>query len=72
MSFTFTIESDYEKTYRSMTDDLAKFFNTSKKNISGDELRYAFPIQFDLNKDQNRYTEKEEIAQGGDKKLFSD
>lgn len=64
------MKGDYEKTYRSMTDDLAKFFNTSKKDISGDELRYAFPIQFDLNKDQNRYTEKEEIAQGGVKKII--
>ena len=64
------MKGDYEKIYLSMTDDLAKFFNTSKKDISGDELRYAFPIQFDLTKDDKRYTEKEEIAQGGVKKII--
>lgn len=64
------MNGDYEKTYRSMTDDLAKFFNSSKTDISENDLRYAYPIQYDLSEKSDRYMEKEKISEGGVKKII--
>ena len=64
------MNDDYEKTYRSLTDDLAKFFNSSKTDISENDLRYAYPIQYDLSEKSDRYTENEKISEGGVKKII--
>ncbi|MCM8536653.1 MAG: serine/threonine protein kinase [Lentisphaeraceae bacterium] len=61
---------EYEKTYRSMNDDLAAFFEAPKSNISEDDLRYAYPIQYDLANSLTQYIEHELIGEGGVKRII--
>ncbi|MCM8533647.1 MAG: protein kinase, partial [Lentisphaeraceae bacterium] len=63
-------EKEYEKTYRSMNDDLAAFFNAPDSSISAEDLQYAYPIQHDLSKPSAQYIEHELIGEGGVKRII--
>ena len=61
---------DLEIKYRSMNKALASSFNSSLDDISEEDLNYAFPLQTDLSSNSEQYTEHEDIAEGGVKRII--
>ena len=61
---------NYEKKFSSMNDDLAAYFNSSSADITEQDLRFAYPLQYDLGKSNEQYTEHEVIAEGGSKRII--
>ena len=61
---------DLEIKYRSMNKALASSFNSSIDDISAEDLNYAFPLQSDLSSNEEQYTEHEDIAEGGVKRII--
>lgn len=63
-------KDDLEIKYLSMNKALAASFNTSLDDISEEDMTYAYPLQHDLSSEGPQYTEFEEIARGGVKKII--